>query len=39
MKIIKRSGSEAVFDENKIIAAINKANESVIDYEKLSKEL
>ena len=38
MKIIKRSGSEAVFDENKIIAAINKANESVIDYEKLSKE-
>ena len=35
MKIIKRSGVEDTFDANKIIAAINKANESVIDYEKL----
>ena len=36
MKIIKRSGSEVVFDIDKIIAAIIKANESVLDYEKLS---
>ena len=38
MKIIKRSGSEDVFDLKKIEAAIRKANESVIDYEKLSEE-
>ena len=38
MKIIKRSGSEAVYDSNKIIAAVQKANASVIDYEKLSDE-
>ncbi len=38
MKIIKRSGSEAVFDIDKIIAAIEKANASVIDYEKLTDE-
>lgn len=38
MKIIKRSGSEAVFDPAKIVAAIKKANESVIDYEKLTDE-
>ena len=38
MKIIKRSGSEVEFDLDKIIGAINKANESVIDYEKLSEE-
>ncbi|MBQ2901442.1 MAG: anaerobic ribonucleoside-triphosphate reductase [Agathobacter sp.] len=36
MKIIKRSGSEVVFDVEKIVAAIIKANESVLDYEKLS---
>ena len=36
MKIIKRSGSEVVFDIEKIVAAIIKANESVLDYEKLS---
>ncbi len=35
MKIIKRSGSEDVFDSAKIVAAVQKANESVIDYEKL----
>ena len=35
MKIIKRSGSEVVFDVDKIIGAIIKANESVLDYEKL----
>ena len=38
MKIIKRSGAEDIFDLNKIEAAIRKANESVIDYEKLSEE-
>ncbi len=38
MKIIKRSGSEVAFDLNKIIAAVQKANASVIDYEKLSEE-
>ncbi len=38
MKIIKRSGVEVVFDAQKIVAAINKANDSVIDYEKLSEE-
>ncbi len=37
MKIIKRSGSEDVFDLGKIEAAIRKANDSVIDYEKLSE--
>ncbi len=38
MKIIKRSGSEVSFDPQKITAAILKANESVIDYEKLSDD-
>ena len=38
MKIIKRSGSEVNFDVTKIISAIEKANESVIDYEKLTSE-
>ena len=38
MKIIKRSGSEDVFDVDKIIGAIRKANDSVIDYEKLKDE-
>ena len=38
MKIIKRSGSEAIFDINKIMAAVRKANAAVIDYEKLTEE-
>ena len=38
MKIIKRSGSEATFTVDKIIGAIKKANDSVIDYEKLTNE-
>ena len=38
MKIIKRSGSEVVFDIEKIVNAIIKANESVLDYEKLSEK-
>ena len=38
MKIIKRSGSEATFTIDKIVGAIRKANDSVIDYEKLTDE-
>ena len=38
MKIIKRSGIEEVYDGSKIIAAVKKANASVIDYEKLTEE-
>ena len=38
MKIIKRSGSEDFFDGAKIVAAIKKANASVIDYEKMTDE-
>ena len=38
MKIINRSGVEVFFDSNKIVAAVQKANASVIDYEKLSDE-
>ena len=38
MKIIKRSGMEDTFDIRKIEAAIRKANESVIDYEKLTED-
>ena len=38
MKIIKRSGVEVFFDSNKIVAAVQKANASVIDYEKLCDE-
>ena len=38
MKIIKRSGSEDIFNLRKIEAAIRKANDSVIDYEKLPEE-
>ena len=38
MKIIKRSGTEAIFNIDKILAAVTKANESVIDSERMSKE-
>ena len=38
MKIIKRSGSEVVFDMDKIEAAIQKANESVVESEKMTPE-
>ena len=38
MKIIKRSGSEVIFDMEKIEAAIRKANNSVVDSEKMSEE-
>ncbi len=39
MKIIKRSGTEVQFDMNKITQAIRKANEEVLDSEKLSEEM
>ncbi len=38
MKIIKRNGSEAVYDISKIIAAIHKANEVVAEKEKLTRD-
>ena len=38
MKIIKRSGTEAEFDLDKITAAVVKANNTVPDNEKMSKE-
>ena len=38
MKIIKRSGNEVVFDFNKIIEAVRKANESVTDADRMSEE-
>ena len=38
MKIIKRNGSEAVFDISKIIAAVTKANNVVASSQRLTKE-
>ena len=38
MKIIKRSGIEVDFDVTKIAAAVRKANDSVVDYEKISED-
>lgn len=38
MKIIKRNGSEMRFDELKITAAIEKANNEVVETERLSDE-
>ena len=38
MKIIKRSGAEAVFDITKIIAAMAKANNEVPETERLTRE-
>ena len=38
MKIIKRNGSEAVFDITKIIAAITKAHKVVPDAQRLTKQ-
>ena len=38
MKIIKRSGMEVDFDVTKIAAAARKANNSVVDYEKISED-
>ena len=38
MNIIKRNGSEMTFDEQKITAAIEKANNEVVETERLSNE-
>ena len=38
MKIIKRSGAEVAFDERKIVAAVGKANDSVGERQKLTRE-
>ena len=38
MKIIKRSGMEVEFDRSKIIAAVKRANNSVVEAEKVSDE-
>ena len=37
MKIIKRNGSEVVFDPNKIIVAVTKANESVVPSARMTE--
>ena len=36
MKVIKRNGSEVVFDITKIIAAITKANNAVDESERMT---
>lgn len=38
MKIIKRNGSEVIFDAEKIVVAISKANESVVPSERMTDE-
>ena len=38
MKIIKRNGAEVSFDEGKIIVAVGKANDSVEESKRLTKE-
>ena len=37
MKIIKRSGTEVIFDKEKILSAVCKANESVVDSERMTE--
>ena len=36
MKIIKRNGAEAIFDINKIVMAVNKANDAVTEAERMT---
>lgn len=38
MKIIKRNGSEAQFDQNKILVAITKANNSVSETDRITQK-
>ncbi len=38
MKIIKRSGQEATFDEEKIVCAVRKANKEVNEVSRISEE-
>ncbi len=37
MKIIKRNGAEAIFDANKIAQAVERANNSVVEADRLSQ--
>ena len=37
MKIIKRSGQEVVFDKEKIVAAVRKANKEIVESERISE--
>ncbi len=37
MKIIKRNGAEAIFDSNKIAQAVKRANNSVVEADRLSQ--
>ena len=37
MKIIKRNGSEAIFDREKIVSAITRANESTREEGRMDK--
>lgn len=38
MKIIKRNGSEAIFDSSKIVVAVTKANDSVFPSARMTEE-
>ena len=38
MKLIKRNGSEVIFDREKIVVAVTKANEAVAEKHKISAE-
>ena len=38
MKLIKRNGSEVIFDREKIIVAVTKANEAVDEKQRISQE-
>ena len=38
MKIIKRNGTEAVFDDKKIYAAVTKANDAVAEADRISEK-
>ena len=38
MKIIKRSGTEVIFDITKIIAAVQKANKEVVPADRLTQD-
>ena len=38
MKLIKRNGSEVIFDREKISVAVTKANEAVAEQHRISQE-
>ena len=37
MKIIKRSGQEVIFDKEKIVAAVRKANKEIVESARISE--